>query len=158
MVRKAKVSDAERISEIHVFSWRISYRHMLSDEILFNTLKVQTSLNKHRQNLTSGDETLWVYDDGIIKGFMAAVEEGKFLEIKAIYIDPAFYREGCGAALMKFAEEYAASQGVTQIFLWVLEGNTPARSFYEKHGYSSDGVRTYREVLDAHELRYSKKL
>lgn len=131
---------------------------MLSDEILFNKLNVQTSLNRHRENLSTEEQTLWVYDDGIIKGFMAAVEEGDFLEIKAIYIDPAFYREGCGAALMSFAEEYAEKQGISQMFLWVLEGNSAARRFYEKHGYSSDGVRTYREVLDAHELRYSKKL
>jgi len=40
MIRRAKVDDANRIAEIHVFGWRCAYRGIVSDEYLFGKASV----------------------------------------------------------------------------------------------------------------------
>ena len=35
MIRKAELTDISRILEIRVFGWRIAYRSIVCDEILF---------------------------------------------------------------------------------------------------------------------------
>ena len=50
-------------------------------------------------------------------------------------------RRGAGAALMRAAEDWAASVGVSKIELHVFPHNTPALALYEKLGYQREGLR-----------------
>lgn len=73
---------------------------------------------------------------GLICGFFAADEA----EITSVAVDENYRRRGIGDRLMTaFLErlpEYTES-----IFLEVRESNIPAVSLYEKHGFSSVGIR-----------------
>lgn len=57
---------------------------------------------------------------------------------------------------MKRAVEDLAALGYQQIYLWVLEENLKARSFYEQNGFSSttDKVQVEIDGKELQEMRY----
>ena len=59
-----------------------------------------------------------------------------FGEIVSIYFLPEYMRKGCGSALLGRAVEELRMLGFSKILLWVLEDNAPAKSFYEKNGFT----------------------
>ena len=61
----------------------------------------------------------------------------RWAEVYAIYVDPDRIGTGAGAALMTAALE---AIGDRPVGLWVLEGNAPSRRFYERFGFTPDGV------------------
>ena len=65
-VRKANRKDLLRIAEIQVFNYRLYfYPIFLSDEYYFDELSVPSLMQKYESELDS----LYVYDDGVVKGF-----------------------------------------------------------------------------------------
>jgi aminoglycoside 6'-N-acetyltransferase I len=57
------------------------------------------------------------------------------LFVDEIYIKPQEQRKGHGNALLKYAEEYAQSQGLAGLTL-LTNRYFPSRLFYEKNGYT----------------------
>ena len=57
----------------------------------------------------------------------------------SIYVQPDVYRRGYGRALFTFAVNRLRENGYSKIYLWVLEENRRARSFYEAMGYVCQG-------------------
>ena len=81
-------------------------------------------------------ENLYVYDDGLVRGFL----QMRCTEICKLYVDPFFQSRGVGSALIGYAvEEFRADH------LWALEKNTRAVSFYQRHGFRLTGERTFEE-------------
>lgn len=77
-------------------------------------------------------------------------------EIISLYLLPAFTGAGLGRRLMERALAELRSQGYSRVFLWVLEENLPARRFYEKVGFVSNGVEQWDNIggRDLKELMY----
>lgn len=63
-------------------------------------------------------------------------------------------RMGCGSVMMRHVLGEIAAACYREIALWVFEKNSVARLFYEKHGFSFNGVK--REAFGAMEMMYSK--
>ncbi len=55
-------------------------------------------------------------------------------EIRALYVLRTAQRQGVGRALMAAVARDLLAQGHASASLWVLEGNVPARRFYEALG------------------------
>lgn len=81
-------------------------------------------------------ENIWVYDDEFVKGMIHI--EGT--QIAELYVDAFFENQGIGSALVKFVIERRNCSS-----LWVLEKNTRAIAFYERHGFQ----RTDKKRLEA---------
>ena len=64
-----------------------------------------------------------------------------FLSLNRIEVAPDMRRRGIAASLLAALEDKAVGRGVAKIVLEVRASNTPARNFYEKHGFIFDGVR-----------------
>jgi GNAT superfamily N-acetyltransferase len=81
-------------------------------------------------------------------------------ELAAIYADPAVWGRGAGHAVHVAAVEALARFGFRHAVLWVFEDNPMARAFYQRHGWSCDGVREEFEVGGQRpfEVRYSRAL
>ena len=81
-------------------------------------------------------------------------------EIVAIYVDPAFWRCGFGSALIEGVLESARPRNFTEITLWVLTDNAPARQFYEARGFNTDGHTKTEERwgFPLHETRYRRPI
>ena len=91
-IRKATRYDLSRIAEIYVFNNRINYFPIFNDESFsFGKLQVISLADQY-----FGDEevlkNLYVYEDGLIKGFTQT--EGT--EICKLYVEPFFQSEGIG--------------------------------------------------------------
>lgn len=54
-----------------------------------------------------------------------------------LYVMPAHRRQGIGAALMRYAEDWARARGDRQIGLQVFASNQPALNLYYKLGYQT---------------------
>ena len=55
--------------------------------------------------------------------------------VVSVYVAPRARRSGVGTRLMGAVEAWAKSVGAHATSLWVVDGNDPARSFYDSLGY-----------------------
>ena len=135
-IRKARTEDLSRVAEIYVFNNRINYLPIFKDEgFSFGELQV-VSLVDHYFKKEEIIKNTYVFDDGIIKGFIQISES----EICKLYVDPFFQNGGIGNELI----EYAIKE-LHGTHLWALEKNVKAISFYRRHGFHLTGLKEFEE-------------
>lgn len=66
------------------------------------------------------------------------------IELKRIYTLSRFHGSGLGNALMELAVGDARMMGRMRLLLGVYSKNVRARSFYERHGFTSVGERRFQ--------------
>ena len=76
--------------------------------------------------LESGDETGW---------------------ISMLAVAPSFQRNGAGIYAVRFAEEFLRNVGKSCVRIHTTRDNLPARSLYEKCGYSLEDIRADNDTL-----------
>ena len=122
-IRQATEADLGRITEIEVFNYRLNFYPIFrADDFYFRQFQVLTRIDSLRKLL----DELWVYDDGVVKGFMRVHGQ----ELCKLFVEPVLQSQGVGAALLTHA---VTAMDVRQ--LWALEKNTRAIAFYERHGF-----------------------
>ena len=128
-IRKAEINDLSRIAEIQVFNYRLYFYPIFkSDEYYFDELRVPSLM----QEYDAGLDSLYVYDDGVVKGFVKI--EGTY--IARLFVEPVLQNASIGSQLLEYAvREHGADH------LWALEKNTKAIRFYERHGFIATGER-----------------
>ena len=126
-IRKENLNDLSRIAEIQVFNYRLYFYPIFqSDEYYFNELRVPSLMQEYESSLDS----LYVYDDGVVKGFIKI--EGTY--IARLFVEPVLQNASIGSRLLEYAmKEHNADH------LWALEKNSRAIRFYEKHGFTVTG-------------------
>lgn len=128
-IRKAKPEDLTRIAEMEVFNYRLNFYPIFrSDWYYFQELQVPKLARKYENAL----DTFWVYDDGVVKGFIQ-VTDG---EVKKLFVEPALQGQSIGAKLLDYA---VAEQDAR--FLWALEKNEKAIALYLRQGFRVTGDR-----------------
>ena len=126
-IRKATTADISRIAEILVFTKRMNYRPIFrNDKVSFGEIQVLPLAQEYLAN-PELLEPIWVYDDEFVKGVLH-VEDGR---VEELYVDSFFQNQGIGASLIDFAIQKCQAN-----FLFVLEKNTGAIRFYERHGFA----------------------
>ena len=66
-IRNAKCEDLERIAEIEIFNYRLNFYPIFkNDWFYFEELQVTKHMKKYEDSI----ENIWVYDDGVVKGFI----------------------------------------------------------------------------------------
>ena len=135
-IRKAATTDLSRIAEIYIFNNRINYFPIFKDpSFSFGELQV-VSLIDHYLKKEETLNQLYVFDDGLIKGFFQI----QGTEICKLYVEPCFQSEGIGHELITYAiREFSADH------LWALEKNTRAIAFYQRHGFCLTDKRKLEE-------------
>lgn len=125
-IRQASVEDIARLAEIEVFNYRVNFYPIFqSDWFYFEELQVPKLMEKYQTDRSLLERT-YVYDDGVVKGFIRLDEQ----EVKKLFVEPVLQGNNIGADLLEYAiKEY----GVT--YLWALEKNKKAIAFYERHGF-----------------------
>lgn len=162
--REAHVGDASAIARIHVTAWQVAYRGIMPDAVI-DALSIpdRTRLWAGRLELPIRPPRHFVSErDGVVIGW-ATVGIGRdpdlppdTQELYALYLDPAHWRQGAGTELYHCAETAARESGRV-LSLWVLDANQRARGFYERVGFTVDGVRkTDEHGIDG--VRYIKRL
>jgi GNAT superfamily N-acetyltransferase len=131
-IRKAKPSDAQGIANVHINSWKTTYKDIVSDGYL-ESLRVEDRRVRWDGILAGSHQTyVCELNNGDIAGFVSIGKdrdnqyEG---ELYAIYLLKEFQRNGLGSALFKFAMTALKSQGHSNMLVWVLKEN-PSKYFY----------------------------
>lgn len=143
-IRKATISDLSRIAEIIVFNYRLNFYPIFQDDCFyFNEMQVFNLVEVYKEVI----ESIWVYDDGVIKGIIQIENQ----EIKKLFVEPALQGKSIGSALLNYAvSEYDVN------YLWALEKNVRAISFYERHGFHITGEKKLEEDTTEYLVRLEK--
>jgi Acetyltransferases len=140
-ITRASADDAAAIAHILVKSWQVAYRGVIPDELLDN-ISVKQRADGWRQHLNTSGEAYLLRSSGVaiglieISDFRDAIPEfSGWGEIPVIYLLPEYFGLGLGGGLMQFALALLAQRGRENVGIWVLEKNTRAIDFYQKHGF-----------------------
>jgi ribosomal protein S18 acetylase RimI-like enzyme len=145
-MRSALPSDSRAIAALHAASWRFAYRGALSEEYLAGDIVADRNiLWKTRLSKPPANQYVVVAEiDGALAGFACAYlgedrEWGSLLD--NIHVRPEAYRKGLGSALLQaVAARGSLVAGTAGLYLWVLQDNTSAQSFYEHYGARNVGT------------------
>jgi ribosomal protein S18 acetylase RimI-like enzyme len=157
LIRRAGVDDAERIAEVHISSWRSAYRGLIPDTVLDGLSVEERAAMWRRWMSEEAPPIVWMAEDEEeVVGFVAAgpqdpPDEGVG-EIYAIYLVPDHAGRGLGRALLDRAVDDLRAGGLHEAVLWVLARNRPARRFYERAGWRTDGATKTEPIGDVAEL------
>ena len=143
-IRQATVADLSRISEIVIFNYRLNFYPIFrNDDYYFNELQVPKLIDEYKRLVG----TMWVYDDGAIKGFIQ-IENG---EIKKLFVEPILQGNSIGSALLKYAiDKHKANT------LWALEKNVRAIRFYERYGFQTTTDKKLEEDTTEYLVRLER--
>lgn len=148
-IRDARASDAAELARLHVAVWRETYRDLAPAEAF-------TALDEARRLAFWQDKfahpaarqfALLAEIDGKLVGFSLASESsnpqfGEMAEIKLLYVDTQYARQGIGRCLLTEITQRLQKHGFTSAGLGVVEGNTPAIHFYQALGGKEAGRYT----------------
>ncbi|WP_130807919.1 GNAT family N-acetyltransferase [Senegalia massiliensis] len=145
-IRWAKKEDSKDLSIIHSESWKTAYKNIVSDEVL-DKIDVKKREDYFKQLLKEKKKEIAVMVlDNIVIGFITLGMnrdndlDDAYGEIWGIYLLPRYWNKGFGSILMNWGINKLYDRGYKGISLWVLEENLNARAFYEKLGFTCDGV------------------
>jgi ribosomal protein S18 acetylase RimI-like enzyme len=154
--------DEIDVARIHVRSWQVGYRGLLSDEYL-DGLRAEDRARRYTFGAVGASfpKTLVATDSGLIRGFATIAptpdhSPASLAELNALYVDPDCWGRGIGATLESAARGLLMQLGYRDAMLWVLAGNSRAIGFYESQGWATDGTSRQAEVwgIVVTELRY----
>jgi GNAT superfamily N-acetyltransferase len=145
-MRSALSSDSQTIAELHAASWRSAYRGALSEEFLAGDIVAdRNTLWKTRLSKPPVNQYVVLAEiDGALAGFACAYlgEDrvwGSLLD--NIHVRSDAHRKGLGSALLQsVATQCSLVAGRAGLYLWVLQDNASAQSFYEHHGARNVGT------------------
>ncbi|MET8576918.1 GNAT family N-acetyltransferase [Streptomyces sp. NPDC005012] len=156
VIREMTVADCPGVAEVRTAGWRHAYRGLMPQAYL-DRMDPVAAAERHRELLEGagpGVVNLVAEREGRVVGWAClgphrGDEAG--WELYTLYVDPVHHRAGLGGALLLGC---LPAEGDT--YLWVVRDNTPARLFYERHGFAPDGAEEPFTVdgVDVPEVRY----
>ncbi len=166
MIRKVNKSDLKVLNEI--------YNNANKKELFYKDLSLELFKGKFFKS-SNYDIITYVYDDGVIKGFISGVKREEKAYITYIYVLPKFRNQQIGNSLYKAIMEDFENLEVDLVFYnpahlpWLIEGkfmhpNAPgvdvdglAYSFFVKKGFI-EFARQNVYFRNLSEFRYSTKI
>ena len=143
-IRKATMNDVSRIVEIVVFNYRLNFYPIFKDDdFYFNEIQVINLIDSYKEFISS----MWVYDDGVVKGVIQIENQ----ELRKIYVEPAIQGKSIGSVLLNYAINECNVK-----YLWALEKNTRAISFYKKHGFRVTEDKKFEEGTTEYLVRLER--
>jgi len=140
-ITAAGPGDAAELGEVHVTSWRQTYPGLLPQTYLA-AMNPHLHARRWRHQLTraKSSEVVLVAEGprgliGYCAGAVTARQaEAADAEVFTLYLIKSAQGIGLGRRMLASMARVLAAQGATSLRLWVLNGNRPARGFYERLG------------------------
>jgi GNAT superfamily N-acetyltransferase len=164
MIRRATPLDVAAIAGLHVRAWQVAYRGHMPGAYLDALEPAKRAAMWSRMIAQLATPVVVAIAGETLVGFCSLVpsRDGDASptvgEIAAIYVEPAVWRSGIGSSLIGATLASARQQNFSELTLWVLTRNSPARAFYEAHGFEADGhfKTEERPGFAVQELRYRR--
>lgn len=167
VITVAAPSDAPGIARVQVETWRAAYAGLVPDAVL-GALSVPAGAARWAEHVTDPLTRTWVaVTDGEVTGFLAGgpardadLDAAAYGEVYALYVHPLAQGRGLGRGLLDAAAGWFAEGGRGAAVVWVLTANVPARTFYERCGFTADGLARTIDIggVDVPEVRYARNL
>jgi GNAT superfamily N-acetyltransferase len=134
-LRPATAEDAPVIAQIWYDGWRDGHLGHVAEELV----AVRTRESFDQRAAARVSDTVLATVDGAVAGFIMVVGD----EVEQVYV--AGDRRGTGLAtvLLNEAERLVAANGHNRAWLAVAPGNARARRFYERSGWTDEGLFEY---------------
>ena len=164
-LRRATLDDASAVGYIHVESWNVAYRGIMPvDVIARNDLAYRTRFWSER--IADQEWPVFVIEEnGQRVAFCQMVpsrdpddDPSRVGHITSIHVLPHLRGRGHGRALVDHVLAEFQRRGFTEVTLWVLEQNAPARKFYEGYGFRQDAATRRYPRTEVPEVRYRIRL
>lgn len=148
-IRPPSVDDAEALTDLHLEVWEEAYAGLMPASVFAERRADRDArVERWRAIIASGSsDNLLAWSGHRLLGFSStgpgrdSPDEGlPPLELMALYVRAEAYGTGVGHALCE------AAVGARPAYLWVLDGNERATSFYERHGFDFDGATKPEDV------------
>ncbi len=157
--RPAILADAKKLSILYKQVYIQTYgTEGVSDEFA-NFITVQFAIERleHIIQAQPGSIIVAAYKGNLVG--VAEIEMDKHCpvgniiapELNKLYILEWFCGKGIGYRLLQEAETFVRSKGVKEIWLWVLDSNTRAISFYERQQYKTIGKASFQMETNLYE-------
>ena len=139
-IRHAVVADAEPIARVHVASWKVAYGNFMPPrQMAWISERRET---RRATELINNPETPYLVAeiDNKIVAFLVYGPPGDecdretTAQIYTFFVDPEFYRQGIGTALLQFME----SEICVHITVWVMTQGTHGPRFYLRSGFKRE--------------------
>ena len=134
-LRRARHTDAERLAAIWHAGWRDGHLGHVPDELV----AVCTPENFRIRAAARVTDATVAEVGGVVGGFVVVAGD----EVEQVFVDASFRGGGVADALLAEAERLVAAGGHAVAWLAVVPGNTRARRFYERSGWSDEGGFDY---------------
>lgn len=122
MIREAKFDDLKTIVEIYN-SYQQNFEFYIGEMFLIFSLE-------------SKKFKIFVYDDGILKGFCGIYFcSDSFAEIGPICVDGKFLNQGIGTCLLNYVLNFAKERNVRKCLARVLDKNFNAIKFFTNNKF-----------------------
>ncbi len=130
--------DAAALAEVHVTAWRETYRGLLPAAYLAQMNTGLYARRWRRQLMAARPPEIVLAAErreglvGYCAGQVATAEASA--EVSTLYVLQAAQKLGLGRKLLAASARVLKARGAASLTLWVLNGNVPARGFYEHLG------------------------
>jgi 8-oxo-dGTP diphosphatase len=136
-IRPARQEDEDHI---------LALLHAIPANAEFSMSDRERARDRLREKL--GFDVLVAEVNGVMVGYLVLsfipALSGLRAWIDDVAVEPAFQRQGVGAALVEAAIQQASRRGASYLFVYTSRGNTGAREFYRACGFDRDGVAPLR--------------
>ncbi len=150
-IRYATLNDAGSISSIYQQSTQRGYQDVMAEAAIYSRLldRLEPFWTQKLAILPSKEQRLLVAEDeGQVIGFVEVgaatypeeVATENTGELHFLFVAPDCMGRGIGSRLLTRATELLREDGYSQAILWVFSRNIQARRFYERHGWSTNGI------------------
>ncbi|MEX3959188.1 N-acetyltransferase family protein [Trinickia sp. EG282A] len=144
-LREADAEDSLAIAKLHAMSWQTTYRGLLPDAYLDEEVERERIAywSARMSTPTDADRLALIAEcNGDAAGFVFAERkpgsrDGVLLD--NLHVSKHYQGRGVGKLLMNAVEEWARNLGESRLYLFVLEGNNRAMTFYEQQGWQFAG-------------------
>jgi GNAT superfamily N-acetyltransferase len=142
------VTDAAGIGHVYLAGWQQSHAGLVSPEyITCVRARAREEFWRAELQVEAPDRMPWVaLIDARVVGFAIgglsrdADADTRTGEVYQVYVDPDCWGQGIGSGLLRHVVRDLSEHGFERVDLWIIEGDTTARAFVEKHGWSTDGA------------------
>jgi ribosomal protein S18 acetylase RimI-like enzyme len=134
-LRPARPEDADAVAAIWYHGWRDGHLGNVPDEL--TAIRTKESFWSRAEQRVA--DTTVVTVDGEVAGFVMVVAD----EVEQVYVASTHRGSGVAARLLTESERLVAENGHVRAWLAVAAGNGRARRFYERRGWTDEGLFDY---------------
>jgi ribosomal protein S18 acetylase RimI-like enzyme len=141
-VREATVEDISGIQRVARSGWTATYGDFITETAIETILDDWYGADELESPITSSENVYLVAEFDDIAGYASAASTAnEEAQLYAIYVDPEYWNDGLGTALLDGVRDRLGDRGIERLRVEVFAENTVGVSFYESREFERTSER-----------------